>query len=280
MWAPINFLVMRRHTAARPRTAAGIAADRAEEFAPQVRPSCAEVRTDGPESGGRGPERSPAGRQRVSAVTIVLMDRSKRERVGRIRAATACTLRPGQLMSRMSRVRERRVRIPWTICLLLFALCPGCVRGPNGPALRSDIVRVNAFYRSPWLTFDSDSGGKLDGISITVYLEGSDKPKGVFGSGTIVVTMYLRRVDEGGREVLTKIHEWELPPEMAEPWQAREESWLGWGYGLRLQWDPSIEVAGRDVAFVVKYLHADGRTISTRPKVLRVPVSGTRTVEG
>ncbi|MCH8243839.1 MAG: hypothetical protein IH897_14685 [Planctomycetes bacterium] len=38
--------------------------------------------------------------------------------------------------------------------------------------------------------------------------------------------------------------------------------------------------AGRDVAFVVKYLHADGRIIATRPKVLRVPVSGTQTIEG
>ena len=66
---------------ASPRAHAGIAADRAEEFAPQVRPSCAEVRTDGPESPGRGPERSPAGLQRVSAVMIVLMNRSNRERV-------------------------------------------------------------------------------------------------------------------------------------------------------------------------------------------------------
>ena len=91
--------------------------------------------------------------------------------------------------------------------------------------------------------------------------------------------MYLRSVDERRREVLKKIHKWDLPPEKAEPWQARKETWLGWGYGLRLPWDPSLDVAGRDVAFAVKYVHADGRTLATRPKVLRVPVSGTQTIE-
>ena len=145
--------------------------------------------------------------------------------------------------------------------------------------MRSDIVAVRAFFvEPPWLIFDHTGGGQVDGVKITLYLEGAGKPKGVFGAGTIVVTMYGVEKDAGGRLVRTQIHEWELPPEKAYPWRSIRESRFGWGYGLRLHWDPSLDVAGKEVVFVVKYVHEDGRVNATRPKAFRVPITGTHTV--
>lgn len=144
-----------------------------------------------------------------------------------------------------------------------------------GPEPVSNIVSVNKFFSAvPWLIFDDPSSGRIDGFKCTVYLEGHDSPKGVFGTGTIVVTMYRLDNDPLGREFPTQVHEWELPPEKAFPWRAKKLTMIGWGYGLRLHWDKDLDVMGKRIAILVKYIRDDGRVISSSRTVLRVPLIG------
>lgn len=144
-----------------------------------------------------------------------------------------------------------------------------------GPEPVSNIVSVNKFFSAvPWLIFDDPSSGRIDGFKCTVYLEGYDSPKGVFGTGTIVVTMYRLENDPLGREFTTQVHEWELPLEKALPWRAKKPSMIGWGYGLRLHWGNDLDVMGKRIAILIKYIRDDGRVISSSRKVLRVPLMG------
>ncbi len=144
------------------------------------------------------------------------------------------------------------------------------------PPPESNIVRVNKFFsQNPWLSFRSDGSGTVDGVSFAVYLESATHPQGVFGTGTIIATMYRLGLDPLGREVVTPVHEWVLPPDKAYVWRSKRASAMGWGYGLRLQWPESVNVGGKQIAFIVKYVREDGREISSSRQVLKVPVSGT-----
>ncbi len=139
----------------------------------------------------------------------------------------------------------------------------------------SNIVRVNKFFSSvPWLNFDSDGSGSIDGFKCTVYLEGPHSVKGVFGTGTIVVSMYRLDSDRSGREFATEVYSWTLPREEAFVYRAREATMFGWGYGLRLQWGKKVDVGGRKVAVLIKYIRDDGRVVSSTRQVLRVPLTG------
>ncbi len=146
----------------------------------------------------------------------------------------------------------------------------------SGPAPVSNIVRVNKiFHTFPWLSFNPDGSGSIDGFKCTLYLESPDShKKGVFGSGTIVVDMYRLGRNPLGKEDATLVQEWVLPPEEAYVWQAKEPSLFGWGYGLRLRWNDDVDVAGRKVAFVIKYVREDGRVVPSARKVFKVPLSG------
>jgi hypothetical protein len=143
------------------------------------------------------------------------------------------------------------------------------------PITESNIIRVSKFFSAdPWLSFASDGSGKVDGVRITVYLEGPSAPKGVFGDGTMVVEMYRLDTDKHGRETATSVYKCELPPEQAYPWRAKKPTGMGWGYGLRLQWPAELDVQGKQVAFVVRYLRTDGRVVSSSRQVVKVPAPG------
>jgi hypothetical protein len=138
--------------------------------------------------------------------------------------------------------------------------------------IESNIVHVNKFFSSnPWLSFDSDGTSKVDGVRFAVYLEGPTSPHGVFGTGRMVVTMYQLDCDPTGKESAKQLYEWDLPPEKAYPWRAKTRTALGWGYGLRLQWDRNIDIAGKQIAFLVKYIREDGKTITSSRQVLKGP---------
>ena len=138
----------------------------------------------------------------------------------------------------------------------------------------SNIIRVNKIISSnPWLSFDPDGTKKIDGIRITVYLEAPDKPKGVFGDGTILVQMYQLDRGADGLESAKLMKAWELPPEKAYPWRATNESLLGKGYSLRLQWGDDVKINGRQAAFIVKYKRSDGKVIASTRQVMKVPAA-------
>lgn len=138
----------------------------------------------------------------------------------------------------------------------------------------TNIIRVNKIVNSsPWLSFDPDGTRKVDGIRITVYLEAADRPKGVFGDGTITVQMFRLEKDKTGVEIAKLAQEWVLPPEKAYQWRATTESMLGQGYSLRLRWDKDANVNGKQVAVLVKYERPDGRQIASTRQVLKVPTA-------
>lgn len=148
---------------------------------------------------------------------------------------------------------------------------PSDLKGGDA-TIESNIVKVNKFFSSePWLSFSGDGTRRIDGIKFSVYLEGPRRAKGVFGTGTLVVTLYRLDREPTGRERATQVWEWDLPPDKAYVWRGKQETALGWGYGLRLQWGPNLKLDGRQVAVVVKYIREDGKTIYSSRKVLKVP---------
>ncbi len=149
--------------------------------------------------------------------------------------------------------------------------------------LASDIVRVFLIYPTvPWLVFDDQGGGVVDGFTCSAYLispvydpvSGKIHEKGVFGTGTIVVEMYRMDADAAGRTIPVLVQTWELTPDKAMRYRGRKPKYLGWGYGLRLKWDKDVKVVGEDVAIVVKYVREDGRTVTRPRQQLHVPRRG------
>lgn len=187
----------------------------------------------------------------------------------------------------------KRMSAVWrpTIPVLAAAMLTGCAMQQDGktpqwiwkdPIVRSsaeesgpveqNIVRVNKFFsQTPWLSYANDGSRRVDGVTFSIYLEGPNSPKGVFGTGVITVTMYRLDADETGREVAKKIYEWEYDAQAAYPFRAKTQTALGWGYGMRLRWGENLDVEGRQVAFVIKYMREDGRTVSSSRQVLKVP---------
>lgn len=148
-------------------------------------------------------------------------------------------------------------------------------RDPKAGPVKSNIVRVNKFFSvNPWLSFGEEAAGRVNGIAFTVYLEDAEEPKGVFGNGVIVVEMYRLDRDARGRENPVHLQTWELPPDKAYPWRAKNMTSFGWGYGLRLPWDKNLNVDGQVVAFIIKYIRDDGRVVTSSRKVLKVPPPG------
>jgi hypothetical protein len=151
-------------------------------------------------------------------------------------------------------------------------LAPPAQKASETAPVESNIVRVNKFFSSdPWLNFGADGTNKIDGVRFAVYLESANKSTGVFGTGRILVTMYELTRDAFGKEAATQIYEWDMPSEKAYPWRAKQMTALGWGYGFRLHWDPKLDLAGRQVAFVVKYFREDGRVITSSRQAVKVP---------
>ncbi|GJQ25877.1 MAG: hypothetical protein HBSAPP02_09090 [Phycisphaerae bacterium] len=145
------------------------------------------------------------------------------------------------------------------------------------PPVESNIVRVTKFFSAePWLTFSNDGTSRVNGFKCSVFLEGPGKPRGVFGSGTIIVCLYRVDRDGAGREVAVPLQEWEMPPDKAYPWRCKERTLLGWGYGLRLQWRDDLDLEGKQIAVVVKYVRDDGKTLSSTRQMLKVPRRGTQ----
>lgn len=149
---------------------------------------------------------------------------------------------------------------------------------------RSDIVQVVNFVpTNPWLIFDP-LDGRIDGFKCTIYLGAplknrpageKDGIKGFFGDGTIIVQLFQNVAEEGQRSDMKLAHSWELSPDDAYPWRAKEMSLLGWGYGLRLQWPGDLKLSGKKIAILVSYRRTDGRLISSsKPIVRRVPYRG------
>jgi len=151
----------------------------------------------------------------------------------------------------------------------------GCANGSLDGPVKSNIVRVNKYFSSScWLSRSGDGTDRVDGVSFTVYLEDAQRPKGVFGTGVILVEMYRLDSDEQGREKPVLVKRWELPAERAYPYRAKIETGMGWGYGLRLFWDEDADVTGKQVAFLVKYIREDGSVIASSRQVLKVPPTG------
>ena len=143
--------------------------------------------------------------------------------------------------------------------------------------VESNIVRVNKFFsQTPWLSFKNDGSKKVDGVSFSLYLEGPSAPKGVFGTGTIAVAMYRLDTDPLGKEVATQVKEWVMTADEAYAWRSKKQTALGWGYGIRLNWGNEVDVAGKQIAIVAKYLREDGRVISSSRQVLKVPPDGAK----
>lgn len=148
---------------------------------------------------------------------------------------------------------------------------------PDGGPVRSDIVSVNKFFHiNPWLSFNEDGSRRVNGVKFAMYLQSPSSKKGVFGTGTIVVQMYRLDEDEKGSELPVLVQEWQYSAEKAYPFRAKEESYLGWGYGFRLKWDEGLEVEGKRVAFLVKYVRDDGRVVISSRQEATVPVHGER----
>lgn len=145
------------------------------------------------------------------------------------------------------------------------------------PPVETNIVRVTKFFSAePWLTFSNDGTSRVNGFKCSVFLEGAGKPRGVFGSGTIIVCLYRVDRDGAGHEVAVPLQEWEMPPDQAYPWRCKERTLLGWGYGLRLQWRDDLDLEGKQIAVVVKYVRDDGKTLSSTRQMLKVPRRGTQ----
>ncbi|MFQ5423300.1 MAG: hypothetical protein ACE5F9_04895 [Phycisphaerae bacterium] len=178
--------------------------------------------------------------------------------------------------------RRRPGRGAFLSLSILAAVAAGCTEPARGwdrssgsadaAPVESNIVGVRKFISSnPWLIFNSDGTGRVDGLKVMLYLEGTKEPKGVFGTGTIVVTLYRVDQDPAGGRVARQVFEREFPPDKAYPWRRKRATGMGWGYGLRLPWGKDLDLSGQNILIVVKYVQENGRVVASAPQELLVP---------
>jgi len=173
----------------------------------------------------------------------------------------------------------------------LFAGCnvpPHVQQTVNAP-LFDDVMAIMCTIRpKPWLNFDMSNPTRVNGIAINMYLISASTQKGVFGAGTIRVTLYesqpVSATTSSGAGAGTaryvvgnKLHEWVLPPDKAMPFRVLrrpERTYvMGDGYQLRLSWG-DLNLAGRRVGLSIEYQRTDGRVVRRPPFWLQVPPQG------
>ena len=86
--------------------------------------------------------------------------------------------------------------------------------------------------------------------------------------------MYRLDRDENRREQPVLVQEWQFSSGKAYAYRAKKKSALGWGYGFRLRWDQDLDVEGRQIVFVIKYIRDDGRVVASSRQPAQVPVHG------
>ena len=161
---------------------------------------------------------------------------------------------------------KRLVSIPAVVAVMLPAV--GCATGPR---ISPDIVKVSTFYvAAPWLNFEIARPDVPGGLKFALYLKPARYEKGAFGDGVIHVEMY--RVDRaaGGQKDQTLVHRWSFDVDQAHPYRFSTEKRVGWGYGMRLNWEDA-DVLGREIMMVALFERRDGSIVRGRPKYFVVP---------
>lgn len=186
----------------------------------------------------------------------------------------------------MLAVRPHRWRWTLAAAAVLSAAVAGCLRPASADADRkgaapartdpipprdANVVAVRTFvFPDPWLSFDPEGDPDPEGFRVTVVLESGVKPKGVFGDGKIVISLYRLVPQVGGTAKREQVYEWSFTPEQALAFLSRNPRVFGWGYGFRLSWGKT-DVYGQDVQIVVRFIKPDGTVINGSPLTLRVP---------
>lgn len=138
--------------------------------------------------------------------------------------------------------------------------------------MEPEIIKVHAQYNIfPWLQYDM-TDPRPQGLAITaLYLFGSKSPMGVFGDGVITVKLYRVDSQSDGREARVPVHTWTFNQQEALRYRSCRRTSLGNGYRLHLRWPAEVDLVNRQIAVVVEFTRADGKTIGSNPKFLMVP---------
>jgi len=138
------------------------------------------------------------------------------------------------------------------------------------PPPEKDIVAVAMFINSdPWLSFDPGGDQNPEGLRLTVWLQSGKGPKPVYADGTIQIEMYRIVKSRDGKRRRELAKQWTFDRDQAALWLPRQEGPLGWPYCFRLNWG-EVDVYGRDIEIVAKFIAQNGQIITGRPASLKV----------
>jgi hypothetical protein len=127
----------------------------------------------------------------------------------------------------------------------------------------------------PWLFDPDDDTDKALGIRIrSLFLISAKTKKGVFGDGTVRMTLYAVQRSPESRPVREKLHEWKFDEAQAVASRVAKKTWMGYGYMFDLVWPEQINLAGQEIALGIDYIRTDGKLVRERPKYFRVMVGG------
>ncbi len=140
----------------------------------------------------------------------------------------------------------------------------------------SDIVEVVAIYNPfPWLFSPDDDASRAVGIRIrSLFLISGKTKKGVFGDGTLRMTLYGVQHPPGSRPVREKLYEWQFDKVQAVDSRVAKKTWMGYGYMFDLAWPEEMDLAGREIALGIDYIRTDGKLVRERPKYFQVMAGG------
>jgi hypothetical protein len=175
----------------------------------------------------------------------------------------------------------RRRLAPTIAAVATGILLAGCAAFSGGPAspdriarapTEADIVDVVAIYDPfPWLFDPADDTDKVLGIRVrSLFLISAKSKKGVFGDGTLRMTLYQVQHPPGSRPVRQKLHEWKFDATEAVNSRVAKKTWMGYGYMFDLVWPEHLNLAGREIALSIDYTRTDGKIVRERPRHFRV----------
>ncbi len=173
-------------------------------------------------------------------------------------------------LSILRQVLDRRVVLGIVALGFVVAGCndPNWSLDPKQSATKSDIYKVVCFYpANMWRSFDEAGDRNIEGFTFILYLISSSTERGAHASGHVEVQLF--RVDTVGEKQSNRVlaYQWSRP---TDELPQRNPTKLGHGYQPSVDWG-DLDVFGKELEILVRYVAPDGTIIPSRTATLTVP---------
>jgi hypothetical protein len=140
---------------------------------------------------------------------------------------------------------------------------------PTTVDTRDDVIRIIPYWSQvPWLK----SSDVVVGFGVRVYFVSGETEVGTFVPGQIQILTNLL-TPEGDYLRRSLVHQKTIVGQEEVGFRVRRKSPIGYSYGFPVRWPDDLNLAGKQIEVLIRYVRTNGTTIDSASKRLRVPLS-------